>query len=46
MHQSDDMAEKFLRHARRTVAAKHYVPADTVMPAPITLADCGLAPTR
>lgn len=40
MHQSDDMAEKFLRHARRSVAAKHYVPADTVMPAPITVADC------
>lgn len=42
MHQSDDMAEKFLRHAKRSVAAKHYVPADTVMPAPITLLDCGI----
>lgn len=42
LHQSDAMAEKFLRHATKTTAGKFYVPPDTVTPAPITLADAGL----
>lgn len=41
LHQSEEMAELFLRHAKRTTAQKHYL-TERPLPAPITLADVGL----
>lgn len=41
LHQSEEMADRFLRHAKKTTAQKHYL-TERPMPAPITLADCGL----
>ena len=42
LHGGLEMAERFIRHAPRTVAALHYI-TELSLPAPITLADCGLA---
>lgn len=41
LHESEERAERFLRHAKRTTAGRHYITRDTTT-APITLADCGV----
>lgn len=41
LHQSEEMAELFLRHAKRTTAQKHYL-TERPLAAPITLGDVGL----
>lgn len=41
LHQSAEMADRFLRHARTTTAERHYL-TELPLPCPITLADCGV----
>jgi hypothetical protein len=41
LHQSEEMADLFLRHAKTTTAQKHYL-TERPLPCPITLGDVGL----
>jgi hypothetical protein len=41
LHESEEKAERFLRHAKRTTAGRHYITRDAVI-VPITLGDCGI----